>query len=128
MQQNYEYFAKLGSFFIGSKNNQKYSKTNWSRFSWSNLTMVTFFWRYLSHLLVDFDMKGHPKNALLTSFLKWFWQSIANWKGITDITFGKALHVIPYKNENIARKIVLISRNIIIMIWLYTSFESVMAM
>ncbi len=44
---------------------------------------------------------------------------------LPDITFGKALHVILYKNETMARKIVLISRNITIMIWLYTLFESV---
>ncbi len=36
---------------------------------------------------------------------------------LPDITFGKALHVIPYKNETIARKIVLISRNITVTMW-----------
>jgi hypothetical protein len=59
---------------------------------------------------------------------------IARWKGlesnfpylISDITFCKALHVIPYKNETIARKIAYISRNITVMIWLYTLFKSVM--
>ncbi len=76
------------------------------------------------------------KNALLTSFLNRFWQIKARWKGLElsfpyllpDITFGKALHVIPYKNKPMSRKIANISRNITIMIWLYTLFESVMTM
>ncbi len=76
------------------------------------------------------------ENVLLTLFRNRFWQVIARWKGIelnfsylvSNITFGKALHVMPYKNKTLTRKIALISRNITIMIWLYTSFESVMTM
>jgi hypothetical protein len=57
------------------------------------------------------------KNALLTPFLNQFWQVIDRWKGLEanflyslpDITIGKALHVIPYKNKTMDIKIAYIS-------------------
>jgi hypothetical protein len=67
--------------------------------------------------------KRHLKNALLALFLNRFRQIITRWKGLEvnfsdslpDITFSKALHVIPYKNKTMARKIAYISGNITVM-------------
>jgi hypothetical protein len=57
---------------------------------------------------------------LLDSFLNRFCRIIARWKDLKLrnpdplqlITFGNALHVIPYKNKNIVKKSPLISWNI----------------
>jgi hypothetical protein len=60
------------------------------------------------------------ENALLNSFLNRFCRTIACWKclelrnlnTLQVITFGNALHVIPYKKENIPEKTPHISWNI----------------
>ncbi len=79
------------------------------------------FLQYLPNNL--WDKKGHLQNALLALFLNRFRQTIARWKGLEvnfsdslpDITFSKALHVIPYKNKTTSRKIAYFSGNITVM-------------
>jgi hypothetical protein len=74
----------------------------------------------IEFLLIFHHANYDFENALLSSFLNRFRQTIACWKGLELrnpdtlqlITSCNALHVIPYKKENIAGKTPNISWNI----------------
>ncbi len=74
----------------------------------------------MEFLWITLRADDHVWNALLDSFLNRFCRKIARWKGLELrnpgslqlITFGNALHLIPYKNKNIVKKSSLISWNI----------------